>query len=100
MTVEVKADWMTFQDVVTPTTADLNEVLTTTGPVNARLPDATATSNTVAVARATIALLTLVHPLLRSQFLTPVNACHLISAWANSLILESRVTPLLHWLRA
>ena len=44
--------------------------------------------------------LALVHLLLGSPFLTPIDAWNLITARSASLGLECRVTPLLHWLWA
>ena len=95
--MEVKADCLTVRDVATSTIAELDEALATTGPGNARLPEATATSEKVTVARFIIDPLTLVHPFLRSQFLTPVNAWNLIATRVESLGLDRRVMPLLHW---
>ena len=96
MTVEVKSEWIRVQDVTTPTIAELNATLETTGPGTPRLPYATVESDTVTVAKITIAPLALVNPLLRSPLLTPINTCNLISARAVYLGLKSRVTPLLH----
>ena len=59
----------------------------TTGPGTARLP--AATSDTVAVAKAMIALIYLVHPLLNSTFMTPVNAWNMVAARTAYLVLET-----------
>ena len=99
-TVEVKPDCLTVRDVPAPTVAELNTALATTGPGVTRLPEDTAALDTVAVCKTAIALLSLVHLLLGSPFLTPINAWNLVAARATCLGLEHRVTPLLHWLRA
>ena len=97
--MEVKEDWLSIQDVATPTTAELDVALADTGPGTARIPEATASPETVASVNITIDPLTLVHPLLRSPFLTPVKAWNLIPVRAASLVLERRVTSLLHCIR-
>ena len=66
------------------------------GTSTARLPDATATYDMRAVAKVAIALLSLVHLLPRSPFLTLVNDWNLVAAKAASLGLERIVTPFLH----
>ena len=99
-TVEVQEDWLSVQDVVTPTATELDAALAVTGPFAPRLPEVNAASDTVAVAKITLAPLTMVHPLQRSPLLTPLNAWNLIAMRAVSLGLEHRVTPLLCWLRS
>ena len=86
-------------DVTTSTVLELNKALSTTGPGTARHPDATVTYGMVAVVKVTISPLLMVHPLLRSPFLTPVNALNLVAARAAYLGLEYIVTPLLRWIR-
>ena len=71
--MEVEEDWFSVQDVATPTITELDNSLSETEPGTPILPEATAASDTVTVAKITITSLTLVHPLLRSPFLTPVN---------------------------
>ena len=98
--VEVKVEWLTAQDVATPTIAELDAALATTGPDTPRLPEATAASDMVAVAKIIIAPLALVHLFLSSSFLISINAWNLIAVRAASLGLEIRVTPLLHLIRS
>ena len=87
------------RDVTTPTIAEIGAALSATGPGTPRLQEVTPLSNTGAFYKTTIAPLALVHQLLRSPFLTPTNAWNLIPARAVSLGLESRVSPLFHWIR-
>ena len=97
--VEFKAKRQTMQDVATPTIAELDSDLATTGLGTPILPVGTAASDAVAVANITITPLALVHLLSRSPFFTPINAWNLIAASAVSLGLDGRVMPLLHWLQ-
>ena len=97
--VKVKAECLTAQYFTTPTVAYLDEALAKTGPGTARLLYEIATSDTVAVAKVTIAPLLLVHPLLKSNLLTPVNAWNLVATREESLGMENRVEPLLHCIR-
>ena len=98
--VKVKAEWLTVRDVATLNVAELDEALLKTEPGTATLPEATVASNTVAVAKVNITPLSLVHLLMRSKFLTPVNAWNVVAVRMASLVLERIVTPLLYWLRA
>ena len=66
-TVEVKAEWMMFRYVATPTVAEPDKDFVRKFPGTARLPEATATFDTVAVSKVTIAPISLVHPLSRSR---------------------------------
>ena len=92
--MKVKAEWLTVRDVATLTVAELDEALLTTEPGTVTLPEATTASNTVAVAKVNITPLSIVHPLMRSKFLTPVNAWNVVAVRTASLVLERRVTPL------
>ena len=65
-----------------------------------RLLEATAASDTVGVPKTMITLLALVHLLLSSPLLTPINAWNLIAARETSSGLERRMAPILHCLRA
>ena len=96
--MEVKPEWITVQDVTVPTIADMDAAIAATRPDAPRLLETTAASNIVVVPNTTIASLAKVQPLMRSPFLTPINAWNLIAARAISLGLERGVTPLLHWL--
>ena len=72
-TVKVKTEWLMVEEVADPLVVDMYQALVSTGSEASRLPDMTATSNNFAVAKVTIAPLSLVHPLLMPPFLTSVN---------------------------
>ena len=93
--VEVKGEWLTVRDFALPSAAELNQALVNTGPGAARLPDTTATPNTLVVTTVAIAPLSLVHPLLWSPFLTPVNVWNLTLKRTESMVLKVRTAPLL-----
>ena len=96
VTVEFKLEWLTVRDITDPTIAELNSAPAAIVPGVPRLQKATTSSTTVAVCKIMIAPLALVHLLLGLPFLTPINTWNLISARAESLGMERRVTPLLH----
>ena len=82
-TVEIKAEWLMFRDVATPSIAELDQALENRVLRSERLPDATAMFNTFAIARVTIAPLLLLHLLLRSTLLAPVNTWNIFIARAD-----------------
>ena len=87
-------------NVTSPTIAELNTAIAATGPGVPRLQEVTTSSDTVALCKTTIAPLALVHAMLGSPFLNPINAWNIIYARAAYLGLECRVIPLLHWIQA
>ena len=57
-------------------------------------------SDTVVVPKVSIALLALIHPLIRCPFLYPVNAWNLTETVASNMGIERWFAPLLHWFQA
>ena len=96
--MEAKSECLMVCDVTAPTVAKIAAALAAMGPGSPKLQDDAASSDMVAVCKATVAPLDLVHRLLGSPFLTPINAWNLVVSRAAYLGLERRVTPLLHWL--
>ena len=79
---------------------ELDAALAAIGTVTPQLKEDATASDTLAVCKTTISLLSLVYLLFGSPFLTPINAWNMITARAASMGLERRMLPLLQWLRA
>ena len=68
-------------------------------PGHPRLPPETPRHNRVFIPRASLAPLSLFHPLMVSPFLVPVTVWHMIHAKSDAMGMTQQVAPFLDWLK-
>ena len=91
--------WFTPGEVTVPRAADMEALFSHLAPGHPRLPPETPIPDTVSVPWASLAPLSMVHPLMVSPFLAPATVWHIMHAKANAMGMTQRVAPFLDWLR-
>ena len=94
-TVAVKPEWITPGDVNVPQAADMGDLMSHLDPGHPRLPLETPIPERVSLPWASLAPLSLVHPLMVSPFLAPDAAWHMMHAKVDAMGMTQRVAPFL-----
>ena len=99
-TVVVKSQWITLGAVTVPQAVDMEALMAHLAPKHPHLPPYTPRLDTVSVTQASLAPLSLLHPMMVSPFLFPETTWHMMHAKSNTMVMTQRVAPFLYWLRA
>ena len=99
-TVVVHPEWLIPSDVEVPQSADMEDLFARLYPRHPRLHQDTPRTERFSVPRASLAPLSLLHPLMFSLFLAPATAWHMMHAKADAMGMTQQVVPFIDWLRA
>ena len=99
-TVVVNPELLTPGEVNIPQAAYMEDLMACLSPRHPRLPPETPIPERVSVPRASLAPLSLVHPLMVSPFLAPATVWHMMHAKSNAMGMTQWVAPFLDWVRA
>ena len=93
-TVVVQPEWLIPADVAVPQAAEMEDLLARLSPRHPRLPQDTPRKERVSVPWASLAPLSLLHPLMVSLFLALAIAWHMMHAKADTMGMIQRVALL------
>ena len=81
----VQPEWLTLAYVAVPQATEMEALLARLVPGHPRLPPDTSRTDMVSIPRASLAPLSLVHPLMVSTFLSPATVWHMMHAKSDAM---------------
>ena len=99
-TVVVQPEWLALEEVIVLRATDMEALIARLVLGYPWLPANTLRPERVYVPRSSLDPLSLVHPLMVTQFLDPATLWHMMHAKSDAVGMKQGVAPFLDWLRA